>query len=53
MQHSLEKHPVFPYVAWTLVICFGLFTGSLALELRDTTNELAAKTAATEAAINQ
>ena len=33
MQHTLESYKVFPYVAWTLVVGFALFTYSLTRQL--------------------
>lgn len=36
MQHTLEGSRWFTPVAWTLVICFALFTGKLALDLQKT-----------------
>ncbi len=41
---SLEKSRYFPYFAWTLIIAFVVFVGSLTLELRHTINEIPAVT---------
>ncbi|MES2966701.1 MAG: hypothetical protein V4668_02860 [Patescibacteria group bacterium] len=37
---TLEKYRVFPYVAWSLIIGFAVFVGSVTLELRHTISEL-------------
>lgn len=36
----VEQYAIFPYVAWTTVILFALYTGHLALELHKTFSEL-------------
>ena len=36
MKHTLESHALFPYVAWTTVICFAFFTGTLVMQLNET-----------------
>ena len=41
-QFTLEKSRYFPYVAWTLIIAFAVFVGSLTLELRHAINEISA-----------
>ena len=44
MEHTLEKHKFFPYIAWTTVIAFAVFTYSLATNLQtsfDTLDEKA------------
>lgn len=33
MNNTLESYPIFPYVAWTIVIGFALFTYTLVLNL--------------------
>jgi hypothetical protein len=35
MGHTLESHKFFPYMAWTLVIAFALFTYTLTLRVQD------------------
>lgn len=42
-QFVLEKYRLFPYVAWTLIICFTLFTAHLALTLQKETAALQAQ----------
>jgi uncharacterized membrane protein YgdD (TMEM256/DUF423 family) len=39
-KRALEKSPLFPYVAWTLIVGFTIFVGSLTLELRQTIQEI-------------
>ncbi len=39
MQFTLEKYKIFPYVAWTLIIVFAIFTLNLTLKVN---NELQA-----------
>lgn len=41
---SLEKHPIFPYIAWGLCIGFAYFVYTLTLELKAVQAELAAQT---------
>ena len=40
MNNTLESHKFFPYIAWTLVIGFALFTYMLAMELRGNVGSL-------------
>jgi hypothetical protein len=40
MQHTLEKHRFFPYIAWATVISFALFTYTLAMDLQDDLDDL-------------
>jgi len=44
-KNSLEKHKFFPYVAWTLVICFSAFVFTIIQDLKHSTASLE-KTAA-------
>lgn len=44
VKYTLEKHRVFPIVAWTLIIGFVFFTYNLTLNLSDTAGVLEAKT---------
>jgi hypothetical protein len=32
-KHSLERHPFFPYIAWTIVIGFALFVYTIVQDL--------------------
>jgi hypothetical protein len=36
----IEQYALFPYIAWTLVILFALYTGHLAMELKRTFDHL-------------
>lgn len=36
MKHTLEGSRAFPYIAWTTLIVFAVFTYYLAMELRET-----------------
>jgi len=38
MKHALESQKWFPYIAWTTVICFTFFTGTLVVQLNETIN---------------
>lgn len=35
MNHTLESHKFFPFIAWGLVIGFGLFTYFLAVRMQE------------------
>lgn len=35
MNHTLESYKIFPYVAWTLVIGFAIFTYMLTVRLQE------------------
>lgn len=39
-RRALEKSSLFPYVAWTVIVGFSIFVGSLTLELRQTIQDL-------------
>lgn len=41
---TLEKHKLFPYIAWALIILFALFTIKLALDLQTSTNRISTRT---------
>jgi hypothetical protein len=41
LKRALEKSPLFPYLAWTLIIGFSIFVSSLILELNQTIQEFA------------
>lgn len=43
MNFVLEKHRFFPYIAWTLVIGFVIFTYTLTIELTQATDTLSEK----------
>jgi hypothetical protein len=34
MNHTLESHKFFPYIAWTIIIGFAFFTYSLTLRMQ-------------------
>jgi len=53
MKHTLEGHKFFPYIAWTLVIGFVLFTYTLTIRLTEATNSLETKTQATVTAVQE
>ena len=40
MNNTLERHKFFPYIAWSLVIGFVVFTYSLTIQLTQATNSL-------------
>lgn len=40
MQHTLENHKLFPYIAWATVISFAFFTYTLAMELQSDLDNL-------------
>jgi hypothetical protein len=40
MNNTLESHKIFPYVAWTLVISFALFTYNLTTAVRNELNSI-------------
>jgi hypothetical protein len=40
MKYVLEQHRFFPYVAWTLVIGFVIFTYTLTIQLTQATSSL-------------
>jgi hypothetical protein len=39
MHHTLESYKAFPYVAWTLIISFTLFTYTLVVQLQNQLDE--------------
>lgn len=45
---TLEGHKVFPYIAWTTLVLFSLFTYNLVLDLKASVAELEAQTNHTE-----
>lgn len=40
MQHSLEGHKLFPYIAWTLIIVFIVATYLLIISIQNDLNNL-------------
>lgn len=40
MNNTLESHKLFPYIAWTLVVGFALFTYSLTLHLNESFDDI-------------
>lgn len=51
-KHSLERHPFFPYIAWTLVLGFSLFVYTIVQDLRAVTAELSETATRLEAQAN-
>ena len=51
MNFVLEKHKFFPYIAWTLVIGFVVFTYTLTIELTEATEQLSSQQQQTVAAL--
>lgn len=51
-ERTLEKYPIFPYIAWALFIGFSLFVYSLVLDLQATAESLAG-TSASYGSINE
>ncbi|MDC1205460.1 hypothetical protein N8083_01270 [Candidatus Pacebacteria bacterium] len=51
MKYTLEGHKLFPYIAWTVVLGFVVFTYTLTIRLSDATSSLEAKTEATVSAV--
>lgn len=49
MNHTIESSKLFPYIAWTTVILFALFTYSVAQNVRTQLNEIAQQTDQLEA----
>lgn len=45
---TLEGHKAFPYIAWTTVVLFSLFTYNLVLDLRASITKLEKQTNLTE-----
>lgn len=43
MNNTLESHKLFPYVAWTLVVGFALFTYTLTTQLHGNVGSLGEK----------
>ena len=41
---TLESYKIFPYIAWTLTIGFGLFLYNLTLELKEVASDLQVQT---------
>lgn len=41
VRKRIEQHTIFPYVAWTTIICFALYTGHLTLEMQEAFEHLA------------
>lgn len=39
-RHALEKHKLFPFIAWMLVISFTVFVYSIIIDLKNTTSSL-------------
>lgn len=37
---ALEKHPLFPYIAWVLVFCFSVFVFTIVQDLKRTADQL-------------
>lgn len=52
MKNTLEGSQLFPYIAWTAVILFALFTYSLISSIKESTAYLAEKTEENKAALD-
>ncbi|PIW96653.1 hypothetical protein COZ82_03910 [Candidatus Kaiserbacteria bacterium CG_4_8_14_3_um_filter_38_9] len=50
---ALEKHRIFPYLAWIVVFLFSLFVYNITLELKKTTSNLERRSSKLEAKVNQ
>ena len=50
---ALEKHRIFPYLAWVAVFLFSLFVYNITLELKKTTSNLERRSSKLEAKVNQ
>lgn len=51
MNHTLESHKVFPYIAWTVVILFAVFTYNLTTRLHAQLSDLGDETDQLEAQV--
>jgi len=51
-KHSLERHPFFPYIAWTVVVGFSLFVYTIVQDLQEISRELGETATRLEANIN-
>jgi len=40
---TLESHKIFPYIAWVITIGFAFFVYSIAMDLKDTAEQLSAQ----------
>lgn len=49
---SVENHRIFPYIAWSLIILFALFTAHLAWSLFESTQKLQQNTSRLEIMAN-
>lgn len=53
MNHTLESHKLFPYIAWLLVIGFAIFTYALTVQVRGELADIPKGTERHEAKLNE
>lgn len=50
---SLERHRLFPYIAWSTIALFAVFVGYLSLELKESMQGLENRTSNLEQAVQE